>query len=608
MRILLLILMTVLGLTACGPTRDDNVTQVDPEQSAREYMQVGNYSAAAEAYLELAENDKDNAAIYRLKATAAYVEAGNYDLAYQILRETSVANTDNLQRIRQKMLSARLNLEFSQPAQALSELAEIPQESIPLNMRYTYHDIQARAYEQQSEYMLAINQRLLASEHASINQQENDRLLLNILRDMPTDVLEANRFSANTKLASWLELGSIYHAYRFNPDRLEVAIDGWIQRYPGHPAFASIVPGIKEKSAAFVDQPNKIGLLLPFGNQFKKASLAIRDGILAAWYEDSRQDKSQIQIYDANALNINEVYQQAVADGMEYIIGPLEKEAVETLLSSDNLSVPVLALNRLDSLNENNSDKLIQFGLAPEDEAAQVAEVAKADGYSMALIITPDNSWGQRIADSFSQRWNEIGGIVLEQVYFSNQEKDFATPVKEILNIDSSEARIAAVRNKLNLKIHSEERRREDAEFIFVAAIPADARQLLPQVKFFRAGNVPVYSTSHIFTGVYDPTRDTDMNNVLFIDMPWVIDTRHQLSLIQDKLNNNLKQDKSSYRRLYAMGIDAYRLLPEINRLRLEQNRIYSGETGDLQLTEDNIIKRKLRRAQFVEGKPVLIN
>ena len=608
MRILFLIFITILGLTACGPTKDDNVTQVDPEQSAREYMQVGNYTAAAEAYLALAENDKENASVYRLKASAALVEAGNYDRAYQVLQETPVDSEDSLQLVRKKILSARLNLEFSQPAQALSELQGISQEAVPLNLRYAYHDIQARAYLKQTEYIAAIKQRITADNHAGLNQQENQRLLWEILRDMPTDILEANRFTADSEMASWLELGSIYHAYRFNPGRLEDAIDGWIQRYPGHPAFASIVPGIKEKSAAFVDQPNKIGLLLPFGNQYKKASFAIRDGILAAWYEDSRQDKSEIQIYDANALNITEVYQQAIADGVEYVIGPLEKEAVQTLQQSNDLSVPVLALNRLDTVNESINEKLIQFGLAPEDEATQVADIAKADGYSMALIITPDNSWGQRIADSFQQRWNEIGGTVLEQVYFSSQEKDFATPVKEVLNIDSSEARIQAVRNKLNLKIHSEERRREDAEFIFVAAVPADARQLLPQVKFFRAGNVPVYSTSHIFSGVYDPTRDTDMNNVLFLDMPWVIDTRHQLSLIQDTLNNNLKQDKSTYRRLYAMGIDAYRLLSELNRLRLEQNRVYSGETGDLQLTEKNIIKRKLRRAQFVEGKPVLLN
>ena len=307
-------------------------------------------------------------------------------------------------------------------------------------------------------------------------------------------------------------------------------------------------------------------------------------------------------------MNIIEVYQQAVADGVEYVIGPLEKTAVETLLKYGNLPVPVLALNRLDNGNELKNAQLIEFGLSPENEARQVAEIAMTDGHLLALIITPDNNWGQRVAESFKERWLEVGGAVLEQVSYSSELKDYATPVKKVLNVDSSEARISELRNQLNLRIHSQERRRQDADFIFAAAVPDEARQLLPQVRFYHAGDLPIYSTSHIFSGVYDRARDTDMNDVLFIDMPWILDTRRQLSLIQDSLNRNFSQDKSSYRRLYAMGIDAYRLIPEVNRLRLEKGSIYSGETGDLQIGDDNIIKRRLRRAQFVEGKPVLLN
>ena len=98
------------------------------------------------------------------------------------------------------------------------------------------------------------------------------------------------------------------------------------------------------------------------------------------------------------------------------------------------------------------------------------------------------------------------------------------------------------------------------------------------------------------------------MNDVVFVDMPWVLDTRRQLSLIQDSLNRNWSQDRSSYRRLYAFGIDAYRLIPELNRLRLERDTVHAGETGDLQLDETNTIQRKLRRARFINGQPVLNN
>ena len=269
----------------------------------------------------------------------------------------------------------------------------------------------------------------------------------------------------------------------------------------------------------------------------------------------------------------------------------------------------ILALNRQDMRDiENTNPKLMQFALSPEDEAVQVAETAMSDGHKLALVITPDMPWGERIADAFKQRWLELGGGILEQVNFESDGKDFGSPVKELLNIDSSEQRGKDLRSRLGIKIHHVDRRRGDADFIFTAAVPGDARQLFPQFRFHRGGDIPVYSTSHVFTGTVDTAKDTDLNNVLFLDMPWVLDITRQLSLIQDSLNRNWDQEKSPFKRLYALGIDAYHLIPETGRLKAEKNSYFEGETGDLTIGENNIIKRKLRRAHFVNGKPVLLN
>ena len=90
--------------------------------------------------------------------------------------------------------------------------------------------------------------------------------------------------------------------------------------------------------------------------------------------------------------------------------------------------------------------------------------------------------------------------------------------------------------------------------------------------------------------------------------MPWILDTKQQLSIIQTALNKNWSQEKSDYRRQYALGIDAYNLIPNINRLNHEEDSFMIGETGDLTIVRDNIIKRNLRKAKFIEGKPVLLN
>ena len=362
------------------------------------------------------------------------------------------------------------------------------------------------------------------------------------------------------------------------------------------------------RSSEFVQRPAKIGLLLPLSGKYQKSSTAIRDGFLAAWYQDYQKD-SEIKIYDANSLNIKDIYRQAVADGVEFVVGPLEKEAVNQLADLGELPIQVLALNRQDMDNiESINPKLMQFALSPEDEAVQIAEMAMSDGHRLALVITPDVPWGNRIADAFKKRWLELGGGLLEQGHFETNGEDFGSPVKELFNIDSSEQRGKDLRSRLGRKIHNVERRREDVDFIFAAAVPGDARQLFPQFRFHRGGDIPVYSTSHIFTGIVDSAKDADLNGVIFIDIPWILDTTRQLSLIQDSLNRNWNQEKSQLRRLYAFGIDAYRLIPEVNRLKVEKNSYLNGETGDLTIGENNIVKRKLRRAHFVDGNPIPLN
>ena len=56
--------------------------------------------------------------------------------------------------------------------------------------------------------------------------------------------------------------------------------------------------------------------------KYKKSAIAVRDGFLAAWYLD-KKERANIQIYDANSLNIVDAYQQAIKDGVENIVGPL---------------------------------------------------------------------------------------------------------------------------------------------------------------------------------------------------------------------------------------------------------------------------------------------
>ena len=617
MRLLIILPLLLSFLSACVPTttRDDD-TQIgaeirEIEENALLLFESGRYSEAATEYLNLSKKNKKRFTFYIVKAIDAYAKEKRYNKASEIVKNNTPDNQDTELNKRIAILNAYDQLESGKPGGALSLLGELSEYEVPENFKIAYHEFLAKANLTHGNYIkAAVEQLKLAKYLVSTKMIDNNtRIVWGIFESISKLELEDLRINAPDELISWFELSLISQTYKYQPKKLENAIDGWAQRYQNHYAHRLITNELINKSMQLVQRPSKIGLLLPIKGKHKKSATAVRDGFLAAWYLD-KQEKADIQIYDANNINIIEVYQQALKDGVDYIVGPLEKEAVNQLYDNTDISVKILALNRQDQKEAQSSNKnLIQFGLSPEDEAIQIAKIAMSDGHKRALVLTPGTPWGNRLAETFIQHWIELGGEISKQISFLDNTTDFSTPVKELLNIDKSEQRARDLRNKLNIKIHNVERRRKDVDFIFTAAVPEDARQLIPQIRFHRADNLPIYSTSDIYTGIIDSAKDIDLNDVIFVDMPWILDSERQLSIIQDVLNRNWSQEKSRYRRLYALGVDAYNLIPDINRLIQEQNSLMLGETGNLTIDSANIVKRNnLRKAKFVEGKPILQN
>jgi len=66
------------------------------------------------------------------------------------------------------------------------------------------------------------------------------------------------------------------------------------------------------------------------------------------------------------------------------------------------------------------------------------------------------------------------------------------------------------------------------------------------------------------------------------------------------------RDDISKFKRLYALGIDAYALLSQLQQLTRSP---WQGQTGLLSVDNRGVIHRnKLPWARFVEGKPQLID
>jgi outer membrane PBP1 activator LpoA protein len=334
--------------------------------------------------------------------------------------------------------------------------------------------------------------------------------------------------------------------------------------------------------------PHHIVLLLPFSGHQANAGQAIREGFLAAYYQQKPANLSITMVDTNESSSIETAYQKAVQQGADFIVGPLDKKDVAIIDNMSHLAVPTLALNYT-SPSASKQNAVYEFGLSPTDEAKQVAEKAWQSGYHSALMITPTGDWGQGIAHAFQERFEALGGRVVDSMSFSDT-KQLAPKIRQLLQVKPD-----TLASKKSNKLSNKQQRRQDANVIFLAAPPAIARQINPLLKFYYAGGLPVYSTSLVYSGKPSPTADHDLNGIIFPDMPLVLNPSTQAAppLPQKSAAENA--------RLFALGVDAYRLATRFDALYSGQ---LNGVTGNLFVDSQRRVTRQLQWAQFRDGQP----
>jgi hypothetical protein len=187
--------------------------------------------------------------------------------------------------------------------------------------------------------------------------------------------------------------------------------------------------------------------------------------------------------------------------------------------------------------------------------------------------------------------------LVLETVAYGRGS--FGESVKQALNIDGSERRKGILEGIVRMPlIGGDERRRTDVDFMFLAASPTEARQILPQVRYFGATSVPIYATSDAFTGTRDPALDRDLDGLIVGDMPWILGASGSPD------DGRTANRAAGLERLFAFGMDAYLLLQQLGRLSFQSNSKLNGHTGLLSVAAGNRIRRQLSWARFQNGIP----
>ncbi len=598
------ILLLIALLAGCAGAPDVRKPPPPGVETARALEARGEFTAAADTYLAAARATRDptGRAELRLAAASVLLRAAELARAEEIVLATTVPPPARELTLKRDLLFAEIALGRSRPGRAMERLPPTLSDSLPIALRRQHLELRARALLDSGNALDSVRERLLLDTLLENDDAvlANQVALLGALRSLGPARPEPG--SVEPGLAGWVALASLTSG----PPRHALALEGelaeWRAAYPDHPARPELLERVLAERAA-VPTPSSIAVLLPTRGPVASAAAAVRDGFLAALYADADPagadaPRVTVRFYDSSE-NVLGAYGEAVTDGAEAVIGPLRKEAVAELAGA-TLPVPVLALNRLTDQGIANGF-LRQFALAPEDEAVEVANRAWVDGHRQAVILTPSTDYGQRVAAAFRTRWETLGGTLLETRGYDPAENDFSEPITALLGLSGSQSRYRALRGVLGRSLEFEPRRRRDADAVFLVALPRQARLMKPQLAFHHAANLPVYATSHVLAPGTPAEANLDLNGLRFCDMPWTLGATDGL------LAGGLPAATGPASRLFALGADAYRLLPYLSRLQADPGSRLDAETGLLWLDQTGIVHRQLLCAEFVEGQPRLL-
>lgn len=629
-RLVPLLLLAVFVLQSCqtGPAKDtldvsssvpalttldgdsDNILTPAEEEIIRafELEAAEDWASAADLYQNLADNSvQPERSAFLIRTALMHYQDGLFtfiDPFFDTLDETDILQQDQKYK---ETIQAGGYLGAGKIYQGLLALPNI-EELIDYRFKALALNIRSRGVLAIGDPLESAQLRIEIDKYLKTPQEleKNHDFIWDALnRISESSMIRALKQPQKKSLRGWLELNLIARRSNMLPAKMEPWIDKWYQLYGEHAAAPSYAVGLLEESKRIYIKPTRIALMLPFSGRLEKVSAAIQNGFLYAYYQDP-DNVADLELINASndPAKFNLQYEQAIQNGADFVVGPVDKDLISMLQKRERLSVPTLTLNYGED-DEKAKLNLYQFGLRPEDEAEQIADYALAQGRHQALVLVPDTEWGTRLKQAFTTRFESLGGLVVDSAFYPARKNDYSPAIKDLLNLTTSNQRKSIFQQVIGEEVQFEARRRQDIDMIFIAANSRQARLIKPQLKFHRAQDVPVYATSHISSSLANADDDRDLNEILYVDIPWMLD--NEKSRDHQSISKLWPEASTRFSRLFALGIDAYRMIPSLRRLMINPDESLQHNTGKLSVDANGRVRRALLLATYEKGRVKLI-
>lgn len=335
----------------------------------------------------------------------------------------------------------------------------------------------------------------------------------------------------------------------------------------------------------------RIGLLLPTRSPvLADAAAAVQQGFVAAHGQEKAAGENNdigISIFETgdSAQEVLTGYRMA-SEKCDLVVGPLTRSGVAAIAKYGKVSKPTLALAAPESVAGSEPQvppDMLVMGLSIEGEARQAADWASFDNSArMALVVFTRTAWQRRAATAFDLHWQRLG-YQSESIELVAQD-GYLSPK----GLNDLRKRIGSYQSVL----------------VFAALDAVQARQLRQAI----GNRIAVYGTSQLNSvavsnrAAAQPAED--MNGMRLLDIPWQLQADDPAIMIYPKLVLNAdRKHNADLERLYALGIDAFRIAQEIARGHRDFDM--EGMTGKLSVHLDAMgasFERTVQRAIYRNG------
>jgi outer membrane PBP1 activator LpoA protein len=202
---------------------------------------------------------------------------------------------------------------------------------------------------------------------------------------------------------------------------------------------------------------------------------------------------------------------------------------------------------------------MLVVGLSLEDEARQVADwAAQEHPAGRALVLGGPAPWQQRVVGAFAARWSRLG-------------HNNATVELPVLDGYVDGNALAELRSRLEI---------DRPQLVFAAL---DAGQLR-QVRSALGTSIPTYGVSAANPGRAPGASSPELDGIRLLDLPWTVQPDHPQVMVYPR---PVDTDSLDMQRLYALGIDAFRVARELAQ-RPGSDFELDGVTGRLSVRMNN--------------------